>query len=71
MTGCGKKTIQIWDVTKKENSLRVFRGHRNAIWSIAISLDGKHVVTGSHDCTVKIWSFGNGKERRTLRGHED
>ena len=31
--------------------------------------DGKHVVSGSYDKTIKVWNLDTGKEERTLEGH--
>ena len=31
--------------------------------------DGKHVVSGSSDNTIKVWNLDTGKEERTLEGH--
>jgi WD40 repeat protein len=39
--------------------------------SVAYSPDGKHIVTGSLDETVKIWDSATGKEKCTLTGHSD
>ena len=33
--------------------------------------DGKHVVTGSFDNTIKVWNLDTGKEERTLEGHSN
>ena len=37
--------------------------------SVAYSPDGKHIVSGSNDKTVKIWDAQSGEEKCTLRGH--
>ena len=50
--------------------LRVFTGHEDVIKSVAFSPDGKYVLTGSADTTIKLWEAANGKEVHTLRGHD-
>jgi WD40 repeat protein len=35
--------------------LMTLKGHKEPIWSIAFSPDGKRIVTGSTDKTAKIW----------------
>ncbi len=40
---------------------REFSGHGNAIYSIAISSDGKLLATGSFDQEIRLWDLGSGK----------
>lgn len=35
--------------------------HRSTIWSIDVSLDSQHAITGSGDCMVKVWDVNTGK----------
>jgi WD40 repeat protein/tetratricopeptide (TPR) repeat protein len=44
-------------------------GHTDAVSSVAISPDGKHVVSGSRDHSVKVWDTLTGKNLLTLKGH--
>jgi WD40 repeat protein/serine/threonine protein kinase len=44
-----------------------FRGHRQIIRAVAFSPDGRTIVSGSHDGTVRLWDVATGKERRTLQ----
>jgi WD40 repeat protein len=50
--------------------LRSFTGHRREINALAVSPDGKLLLSGSGDCTLKLWSTASGKELRTLTGHD-
>jgi TIR domain/WD domain, G-beta repeat len=52
-----------------DQSLRTFSGHRSWVKSIAITPDGKHVISGSSDNTVKVWELASGREIQTLTGH--
>ncbi len=47
------------------------QGHIWDIEALAFSPDGKTLVSGSYDHTVKVWSLSNGKLIRTLDGHKD
>ncbi len=42
------------------------KGHTGAIFALAVSPDGKSIVTGSGDQTAKVWDVTTGKERYTL-----
>jgi WD40 repeat protein len=37
-------------------------GHSGWVESVAYSPDGKHIVSGSRDQTVKVWDAATGKE---------
>ena len=37
-------------------------GHSDWVRSVAYSPDGKHIVSGSDDKTVKVWDSQTGKE---------
>jgi WD40 repeat protein len=47
-------------------------GHRSTdVKAAAFSSDGKYLVTGSGDKTVKLWLLSTGAEIRTFSGHEE
>ena len=39
------------------------------VFSVAISKDGKTIVSGSGDSSIKIWDRATGKLLKTLKGH--
>ena len=41
-------------------------GHSGSVYSVAYSPDGKHIVSGSCDKSVKIWDAHSGKEVRVV-----
>ena len=36
---------------------------------IAITTDNKYIVSGSGDCTARVWSLKDRKEIKVLHGH--
>jgi len=49
--------------------LKVLSGHTDEIRSVAYSPDGKYVLTGSADTTIKLWNVVTGDPVRTFKGH--
>ena len=45
-------------------------GHSSPVTSVALSPDGRTVVTGSWDGTARLWDVDGGRELRVLKGHE-
>ena len=60
--------IHIYDAdTYKE--LRVLAGHTDSVQAVAFSLNGKLIVSGSSDKTVRLWEAETGKLRRARDEH--
>jgi WD40 repeat protein len=38
---------------------------------VCFSPDGKTILSGSSDCTVRLWDVATGKELRRFVGHKD
>ena len=38
----------------------IIRGHTDTIWCATFSLDGKQIVSGSDDCTIRVWDAQTG-----------
>jgi WD40 repeat protein len=45
--------------------------HNSKVTCAAILPDGKHIISGSSDKTIKCWEVSTGKEVRTFKGHND
>ncbi|MGO9464334.1 MAG: AAA family ATPase [Isosphaeraceae bacterium] len=50
--------------------LACFRGHDDRVTSVAYSPDGRRIVSGSFDKTVRVWDAHSGAELACLRRHE-
>jgi WD40 repeat protein len=67
------RTIRIWN-PKTGAQLQALSGHENYVVSLAFSADGKRLVSGSYDNTVRVWElygYGQYRLRRKLTGHYD
>ncbi len=49
--------------------IRTLTGHSDCVNAVAIANDGKLAISGSDDCTLKVWNLVEGKELFTLTGH--
>jgi eukaryotic-like serine/threonine-protein kinase len=54
----------------QDPALMTFQGHESRVNSVSFSPDGKWIVSGSADKTIKVWDAATGVELKTLRGHE-
>ncbi|KAI9772557.1 MAG: hypothetical protein M1840_000762, partial [Geoglossum simile] len=62
---CKKPRVQVkWNAT-----LQTLEGHSSLVSSVAFSPDGKLVVSGSGDKTVRLWDTGTGVQLQMLKGH--
>ncbi|MEB3180268.1 MAG: protein kinase [Nostocaceae cyanobacterium] len=46
-------------------------GHSGVVRAVAVSPNGKIMVSGSADKTIKLWNLANREAIRTLNGHKD
>ena len=50
--------------------LRVLTGHYGEVNSVALSGDGRYIVSGSRDGTVAVWDLQTGARLHELTGHQ-
>lgn len=60
MTGCHDKLIRIWDLQTNKVS-KELAAHNGKVYCLAISFDGKRIVSGSSDKMIIIWNLEEGK----------
>ncbi len=60
-----------WYYWQRQAHLRLaeLSGHLSTIDSVVFSPDGRHVLTGSHDKTARVWDAATGQELFRLIGH--
>ncbi|MDP2277772.1 MAG: caspase family protein, partial [Nitrospirota bacterium] len=56
--------IKIWDVSTGA-MVKALTGHTRRVSSCAISADGRYLVSGSEDNTIKLWDLHAGREIKT------
>ncbi|NWG20313.1 MAG: PD40 domain-containing protein [Chloroflexi bacterium] len=62
------QTLRVWDA-QSGRELRQLAGHTDAIVGVAISPDGRYILSGSLDRTARLWNLATGQEVRRFVGH--
>ncbi len=68
IAGTSADRIAVWDATTGEEVMTL---HHIRATDALFSPDGKRIVSGSYDNTIKVWDSATGDELMTLRGHDD
>src|SRR5262249_34017605 len=68
LSASGDKALY-WDIAL-EKVIRAFEGHKQEVYAVAMSPDGKVALTGSMDHTVKLWDVMTGEQLTQFNGHE-
>jgi WD40 repeat protein len=77
VTGSYRK-IKVWCISTKNKISCIdvklqhsLTGHSHIVSSLALSKDGKILVSASKDKTIKIWHLKTGQLLRTIEGHKN
>src|SRR5262249_42629626 len=60
-SGSQDKLIKVWSV-ETGKAVQAFEGHKNWVTALALSPDGKTLLSASDDLSVRMWDVGKGKE---------
>jgi len=68
------KTLMYWNSTREHVDSyavprRSLRGHGHIVQDVAISSDGQFALSGSWDCSLRLWDINNGQTTRRFHGH--
>ncbi len=74
LTGSLDQSIKLWDAAAgtmvrefKAYSPKDFeKGHRDGVFAVAFSPDGKFIASGSSDRTIKLWGLADGQVARSF-----
>jgi WD40 repeat protein len=63
----GDYMIRIWDL-ERGTVIHRLKGHSFTVFSLQFSRDGSRLLSGSGDCTVRLWDVRTGKQIRRFGG---
>ena len=69
-SGSTDGTIQLWNAANGAH-IRTLKGHTEKVNTLAVSPDGKTLVSGSADDTLRMWDIATGNLKRKLSGHSN
>ncbi len=70
LVSSGDAVIHVWDLQSGKESRRL-EGHQGRVPAMALSPDGRRLLTGGDDRTMKLWDVGTGKVIQSFAGHTD
>lgn len=66
----GSMQIHVWDL-ENNKALHDSSGHEMAVHSVTFTADGKNLLTGSADRSIRIWDAATGKEKGRFEDVKD
>jgi WD40 repeat protein/serine/threonine protein kinase len=64
-----EKSVALWNLQTLQTTHH-FSKYKEKVLCLDYSADGKHIVTGSADATVRVWDAANGKELKRFTEHK-
>jgi WD40 repeat protein len=69
VSGGDDGTVRLWTLAG-EPAAEPFKGHEDAVSSVAFSPDGTRIVSGGDDGTVRLWTLDGKPAAKPFKGHE-
>ncbi|MHC4401611.1 MAG: M56 family metallopeptidase [Planctomycetota bacterium] len=70
LTAIGSRAaIKLWALPDARCLSDQYVGHAEAAYEIQFTPDGRHVITGCLDETIRVWEADTGRQRRSLGPH--
>lgn len=72
LAACRPAAAETERVTERKGQAqpsKVFKGHTENVFGVAVTPDGQRVISGSADKSVRVWEFDSGRCLATLKGH--
>ena len=67
----GQAQMALSEAAYAPGTMRLFLGHEAAVWSVAVSPDGRYGLSGDADGVIFLWNLETGEPLRRLEGHTD
>ena len=78
-SGCSDGSVRLWNATAKQQGLwgktgqylptLTLKGHKDGVSALAFSPDGKMLLSGSDDGTIRAWDTITGRQQFICPGH--
>ena len=68
LTGGYDGFIRVWRVKDRTQSY-ILKKHKLYVWSRAIDSEDNVLLSGSHDCSVRLWDINTMKHLHHFKGH--
>ncbi|HYT88112.1 MAG TPA: WD40 repeat domain-containing protein, partial [Gemmataceae bacterium] len=68
---CGDNAAHMWEVATGKEAKRFEGGSGGYVLGMALSPDGRRLLTAHEDKTVRLWDVTTGKEVQRFEGHTD
>jgi WD40 repeat protein/serine/threonine protein kinase len=61
--------LRVWDLDTRQEVSKL-QGHKGTVGSLAVSPDGRRVLSGAHDGSLILWDRATGRERCRCPGYD-